>query len=262
MSAGHHCRALVFLAALLHSTVAASPAVGEVDVSAVAPPVFTLGEPVVVSLSIRNRTADRVDIDLGADFVTNIAVTTSAPDGSVSKTRVPVSEGIARIGRVSIGAGETYTQEMLLNQWVDFRRTGVYEFAIRPVGNARTESGRTVTLPAAVTRLTIVERDEPTLRATCERLARTILTASDVERRMAAARQLAAIRDPVVVGFIRHIMHESQRADASLIEALREIGNAEAIDALRWAAHDGQNDERAALARNALQRLRRDPARR
>jgi hypothetical protein len=223
-----------------------------VSVRATASDTLTLGEPVQATLTVVNGLRERVFVDLGADFIGNLALTVTHPDGSRATSSIPASGGFRAIGRVSIAAGERYTRDILLNDWVSFSRPGTYRVSIQPTVRAVTASWRPVELPAAEVRIAIAQRDDVALRSACERLATIVLTSEDPAGRIAAARAIAVIEDPVVVPFIDRVMHASDKSDWILIPALARIANQDALTVLEAAAASS-NRERSALARDALE---------
>src|SRR4051794_10046074 len=74
----------------------------------------SLHEPVSTALTIRNGLAQPVTVDLGDDRKRNIVVTTIFPDGRKKRSAIPVHQGLARIGRITLPPAGSYSQTLVL----------------------------------------------------------------------------------------------------------------------------------------------------
>jgi hypothetical protein len=224
-----------------------------VSIVATSPGTLTLGEPIRAAMTVTNGLRESVFVDFGADFVGNLSLSITYPDGSRAAKLVPRSGGLRAIGRVSIAPGGRYTHEILLSDWASFSQPGIYRVSIQPMVRAVTASWHPVEMPATNLLISIAPRDEAALRSTCEQLATLILTTDDASRRISAARALAAVQDPIAVEAIARVMRDSDKSDGVLIEALARIGSQDALNVLEHAAASS-NEERSALARDTLKR--------
>ena len=87
-----------------------------VAVSFKGPATLVLHEPVIVEFSIENGLTEPIGLDFGLDRQENFVVAIRQPDGTlVQVPPLPIHDGLNRIGRVSIKAGDHYAQKLVLN---------------------------------------------------------------------------------------------------------------------------------------------------
>jgi hypothetical protein len=91
--------------------------------------VVSLGEPVSVTVEIKNATHHVVELDLGKNYRGNLLVTVSRPDGSVGRS-AETSEGIYVPGKVALKPGGAYSDKLLLNEYESFDKTGIYKIGV------------------------------------------------------------------------------------------------------------------------------------
>lgn len=235
----------------------AAPPQGELSVTYQVESTVTLREPVVVTVTVENSTDAPVAIDLGLDRTANFRF---EPRGAIQPRRRVVDEGaggVVRAGTLAIAPGQRYQQRLLLNEWFEFDRIGIYEIYIRldsPLsGDARATASAAYT--GSTLRFEVLPRNERVLRETCAKLSAIVSATRDVDVSFQAARELAAVKDPIAVEYIGQALAATSRGEFILIPALVGIGGREAKALAERLSHDADS-ERAGLARNAVARLK------
>jgi len=112
----------------------------------------TLNEPVFVEFSIHNGLSGAIRVDLGPDRKGNFQIVVTGPDKIPQTLHRAGSQGITFFGICSVAPGETFAQELLLNEWHEFGRPGKYAVQVRFVGSILTETGTQslgLTLPSS-----------------------------------------------------------------------------------------------------------------
>jgi hypothetical protein len=106
-------------------------------------PNIRLQEPVILNFLVTNNLAEAIKLDLGADRKEAFLFWIVKPYGR--KTQLPNFRGedITRTGIVSIESQQTFSQRLLLNQWIQFSTPGRYILEGRLpesviIGNKRT----------------------------------------------------------------------------------------------------------------------------
>jgi hypothetical protein len=87
---------------------------------------LSLHEPVVMTFSVRNATPADVHLDLGQDRKGGFLLSVTRPDGVKIELQPYSRDGISLAGRVSVGPGQSFTQNIVLNEWYDFQTPGRY----------------------------------------------------------------------------------------------------------------------------------------
>lgn len=205
---------------------------------------ISLGEPVVLNLSVRNESSSTAVLDLGQDFTQGLRVTVIKPDGTTVPTPVKeASNGFHALGTVQINPGETYTREFVIDEWYQFDSIGKYEVqaSLRfPIAVANLSF-----IPTSGTASTILiePRDEAALRRRCDDLATRISMPRFVDDDGYAARALSAVRDPVAVPYlIRALYSDFPYGRSIAVRALTKFSTPEAIDGLIPIARAGGPD--------------------
>src|SRR6267143_4450015 len=111
---------------------------GEISVS--------LHEPVSTLLTIRNELAQPISVDLGDDRVGNIEVNAVFPDGSKTDNRISIHQGLARIGRITLAPGQSYSQTLVLDNWTAFHVIGLYKLQIEILSPVRAPDGNSTSI--------------------------------------------------------------------------------------------------------------------
>jgi hypothetical protein len=156
----------------------------------------------------------------------------------------------------SVGSSLEYVQPLALNDWMAFDRPGPYQVEIRLTAPFVSASGPLTGPPSETLTLDIRPRDAVVLEHTYAELVDAYLNGAG-EQRWYAAQVLRHLTDPLAVPMLRRIL-DSTDADAYIyivLDILRKIGTPDAVAVLQEAAATGST-ERAALAKNALERFR------
>jgi hypothetical protein len=216
----------------------------------------TLHEPVVLRVVVKNTLARPVEIDLGADRKAGFLFAIKPPGGTTIKLPPLVREGISRSGRLTLEPGQTYNQELVLNEWYEFPAVGKYELSARLVASAKTPEGESLSEPAEFrTTLTVGPEDAERLRQVAAGLAEQITGAHSYEEAAEAALALGYVKDPVAVPYLEKALSAGHMVEPIVIAGLERIGGEDAIRALT-AASASQDEETAELARAALDRVK------
>jgi hypothetical protein len=249
---------VVFAASSPPDMTAAVPEASRIVVSCHAPSAVVLNEPVVVELHLKNESAETIHYDLGFNRQAGLAVRVKSPDGAVHTPRIVASD-VGRVGRMVLRPYEESAHELLLNDWLRFDQIGTYEVTIRLTEPIRTASGENVkTPPATQFQLRVGPHDPHALRQVCQRLADTVMLGETAEERLNAARALSHVADPAVLPFVREILAARRDVDWLLVQGLVRVRHA-AAEAILLEMAQSMNEERAALGRNALERIAMTP---
>lgn len=220
-------------------------------------PTVTLGEPIIVVLSIRSSLQESIRVDLGKNHQQGLVFTVQDPLGRVSEQRIPwpPEGGIYVPGEETLQAGQEYRQELLLNEWYQPKEPGTYSFCGRIEPPVADESGREIgTLAPAPLVIEVLPRDQAVLRAVCEDLEGPARSAN-AEVASRAARALAHVNDPVAVPFLKRVLVARGHGAYYAIEGLGRIGGRAAIEALIDSFPDLGGFERLQV-RSTVARLR------
>ena len=250
------------------ATIAASVAAGGVSAIAqdltsttvttsydLAAKTITLHEPVTLIFRLSNRTSQAVKVDLGQDRKGSFSFVVTGPDGVRRKLPAYSREGIGRIGRFSIKPGETYSQNILLNEWYDFPSPGEYQLAgqlMRPITlddgvSQETDPGFRITLE-------ISPRDEVALTKRCDALASLVERTNSSEEALDATLALSHVNDPIAVAYLRRTLVAQKSVEPIAITGLERIADDAAVTALAEATKS-QSVDTARLARASLDRI-------
>ena len=85
---------------------------------------LTLHEPVILTFKVTNGSPRVIKLDLGEDRKAGFSFTLTRPDGTTIKLPTYVPEGLSVFGAVLVQPGDSYVQNLLLNEWHDFAALG------------------------------------------------------------------------------------------------------------------------------------------
>lgn len=215
---------------------------------------FTRHEPILLKLAITNSSAEPLPVSLGYDREGGFSFTVKRPNGSVIELpRKTVRQGISLVGTFTVEADQSYTQQLILNEWYDFSDVGVYEVAV----SLRDRPGaKKVCLETRFT-LEITPLDTSQLRQACSELVEVIkrnpFNAGDS---IAAAEALLVVKHPLVVPFLEEALKARPMVYWLVIKGLEQIGNEQAVQVLiPMLEKPDPQDSAFLLARSALQRI-------
>lgn len=216
---------------------------------------LTLHEPVLLYFTVTNGLSYPIKFDLGQDRKERFLLTVTQPDGATIKLPQLRRDGISLIGTVSLEAGNSYTQRLLLNEWFEFSVAGKYEIAAELENPILAYNG--TKLKAAYQSLInfeIVPRSAERLTQVCMSLVKRITNSISYEAAAEAALALSYIKDPIAVPYLREAVTAGRMVEPIAITGLERIGDAEAAGVLISILENG-GQETAALARFALSRI-------
>jgi hypothetical protein len=262
MKPDHSLRALTMVPVLVVVVAWCPGSVGgttDVRLSYRTNPVVTLHEPVFLELTIENGRPDRIEVDLGRNYVGELHLSLRRPRGSTISAepgRVTGLGGLSVRGNAALNAGERHSQQILLNEWFEFPDVGLYGLDVRFSGVIRAASGETVEVPRTGSLgIEVLPRDEDQLRQVCDALLDRVRQSRESDEARDAARALASINDPIVVQYLPAVIKTEIMVADCAIDALQRLGTDEAIWALEEAAKDKRQTV-SELAQSALAAIR------
>jgi PBS lyase HEAT-like repeat len=216
----------------------------------------TLHEPIFVDFLIYNELAETIQFDLGHNRKSNFVFTIIQPDGAVITLPRLSTEGIGRIGRLSLEPRNRYVQRLLLNEWHHFISLGNYQIQAQLLNSIQTQSGIPIhPKPSDPLSLHIHCRDPERLQQICQTLAHVAIQSNVVLEATEAALALSYIQDPIAIPFLEQELKQGKFVQSYAIYGLGRIANAEAIALLLSTARHGEQ-EIASLARFVLYELK------
>ena len=209
----------------------------------------TLHEPVFFELQIHNGLAEGIAFDLGHNRKSNLQFTITQPDGTVVQPPRLSESGLGRIGRLTLEAGKTYRQRLLLDEWFQFPRPGVYKVKAELVTTVTTASGQVVKTGASgAVSLEILPADPEALSRAGRQLAAAATNPSNAAEAIEASLALSHMRDPAAVPFLKEVLQKGgQAAKLNAASGLGAIGNRDAIETLIAALNTHDPDVRTAV---------------
>ena len=194
---------------------------------------LTLGEPIVLDMSLQNASGELVQLDLRKDCKDNFLFVITGPDGTAISPPPLASQGLTRVGLVPVEPGRTYKQKLLLNEWTGFPKAGTYLIDVRL--SSRPEPGSSAAayeFPPSRLELQVHPRDPGRLESLCLSLALGVEQASSFEEADWNARTLSYVRDPVAVPYLERVLRTPWFVEPFAIDGLAAIGNAPAVRVL------------------------------
>lgn len=194
---------------------------------------LVLHEPVALLFRIKSDSDQAVQVDLGSNRKGSFLLTITRPDGGRQALPRYVRYGLRRLGRVSIDPGVEYEQQLLVDEWYDFKLEGVYKIEVRLSEPVKDKAGAVITeAPPFNARLEFLPRDPARLRKVCQALVERIQKAQSYEEAADAANVLRYVRDPGAVPYLEEILYADRMVDGFATSGLKWIGTPEAINVL------------------------------
>ena len=206
------------------------------------------------NLTITNGRPDPIEVDLGKDRKENFKIAITPPKGE--KVYLPQlrKSGFGRTGNVTIQGGQSYLQNIVLNEWYNFAETSVYGIDVE-LAKPATAAGNIVGGQQSFrTTLEIGPRDEEALARRCEALASGVEASSSHERSAENALTLSYVNDPVAVPYLARSLMANKLVEPIAIAGLERIATPGAVRALGPALNMSINHS-FVLARSALARI-------
>ena len=234
---------IFILIATSFSALSAMPAQGQsagkdlpasgVMISYSAPAQLTLHEPVMIIFRVVNLTGLPINLDLGQDRKWGFLFAITKPDRVKLDLPAILHEGIAMLGEVSVKSGETFSQDLLINDWYDFPLPGKYEIKGRLSKSIAVNNGsRYETDPGFSVAVEIGPRDELALAKTCEALTNQIEASNSFDQSDAPTRALSSIQDAIAVPYLQRALFSENVVRPTIINALEKIANGAAARVL------------------------------
>lgn len=224
---------------------------------------FTQHEPILLKFAITNTYDRPLNLSLGYDREGGFIFTVRRPDRSI--VEIPskrTKAGLARIGKFTIQPRQTYTQQLVLNEWFAFSDPGTYEITAKLKNPPQTNEE--VSEPSQTTRIAIevVPLDVPQLQHACSELGEVISrNVSDYAKASEAARALIAVRHPIAVPFLEKALEANKGVASFVIAGLEEVGNDQAVRVLiSVLEHSDLDSSEFAQSRAALVNLKKNTA--
>jgi hypothetical protein len=218
---------------------------------------LTLHEPIVLAFAVKNNSAQPVSLDLGQDRKEAFSITVVEPNGNRINLPQLRREGLSRIGKITIAPQQTYTQNLLLNEWHEFSAPGAYDVNVRLGNPGATQNGLKPQETNLHVRLEIGARDPEKLKQSAASLADRASNNSNYEEAAFAALTLGYMNDPVAVPYLAKILTANTMVTPLVITGLERIGGREAAQVLLTALNV-QRGETGQLIRTALSNIERN----
>lgn len=207
------------------------------------------GQPVVLTLTLENRSFEEVVLDLGHDRQGAFQFRLKEREGDwIDLPPKKVREGISLVAKISLPAQGSYSQQFILDEWYKFNQLGKYTVS--------------VTLPNSLCQRSeldfeILPFDAELLSEFCDRQVELIRkNTNDYGKAADAAKVLARVDYSLAVPFLVKALEANQMVDSILIPALERIGDKEAVDFLiSFLEKNVSSSAKYELVRPALVRL-------
>jgi hypothetical protein len=217
---------------------------------------FTLHEPVVLQLKVRNATSQAFQLSLGKNYNENFIVSFIGPGGATAQSRRIQVPGFGASGQVRVEPGETFEKNLLLNQWIEFDSPGKYEIDVRLAKAIETTGAdSSVRMGSFHDTIEIAAEDGMRLNEVCAALARQLEMASSYQEAADAAQALSLVKDPIAIPYLERALFAKQLVEPIVIDSLERVGSDKAVQVLILALTRLPNDE-IVLVRSSLERVR------
>ncbi|MDR3675046.1 MAG: HEAT repeat domain-containing protein [Acidobacteriota bacterium] len=197
-------------------------------------PNTTLNEPIVVKMKVRNGLKENINVDLGLDRKSQLTLKIVEPNGISTKPLQFSPHGLATSGKFSIGPEETYSHEILLDEWYRPAQLGTYKVEVSLAKPLLTDNGMKIDAKiAGEVTFRVGPRDEKVLKDRCRQLVDKVLHGQSDGERSEAALTLSYVVDPVAVPYLGNILKDGGDMGYFAVDGLVRIRNAQAVETLR-----------------------------
>jgi hypothetical protein len=230
-------RSIIFEALLIVSLISVMRAFGAGDswITATVEPLesdILLHQPLDLVVTLENSGPQLAVVDLGDDRKGNISLTITFPDGTKKTYRVPQHEGLARIGRIKIDPGQSYSQHLIVDDWVKLTKVGRYQIEVQLNGSIHLEVGADVSLNALTVVAEVREADNRALMTFCDGALRTLLASKSYAEAQHEAEILSDVQDPVAVPYLARAFETPYPVQSLLVAGLERIETDDSIRVL------------------------------
>jgi len=217
------------------------------------PTSVSLGEPVVVTMTVENASSKPTAVDLGWNRVGAFMFQVLEPGGTRRQFKPTIEEGIAKNSIVRVQPNDSFEQWVVLDEWFEFRRAGNYSVSISIDTTTARRLGASLSVPGEGPQVVRVEpRNDVRLRRRCQELLSLIVPRSP--RFLEALKVLTHVSDPVAVPYLRQVLAADPAFGSQIVAGLERIKNPEAIAVLEKLS-TGSDAEVRAAAKAALVRI-------
>ena len=137
---------------------------------------------------------------------------------------------LALLGNFRIEPNQTYTQQLILNEWYDFPDPGVYEVTAS-LAKARQQAEQACL--NSTFKIEIVPFDATQVQQTCSGLVDKISqNVHNVGNASDAVQALLVVKHPIVVPFLEEALKANHSVSSDVIWGLAEIGNEQSVRVL------------------------------
>ncbi len=189
-------------------------------------------QPVFLNFTIQNGLAETINLDLGQNSKEAFLFTIVFPDGKTTQLPQLRSQGIFRKGDLSVKPHQTYTQKLLLNQWIEFTSPGKYILEGKlasPVKNGE----EVIAIDSSFSLVLDVKPRNPRhLEEISAMLAQRIMDSTNYEENSEAALAFSYVNDPVAVPFLQKVLTSNKMVEPIVIKGLERIGGKESVQVL------------------------------
>lgn len=194
---------------------------------------FSKDEPILLKFEVENSSNEMVTINLGVDRVGAFQFVLRQPNGELKELpRRRAGLGLTRVGKFGVDPHQTYSQQMILNEWQSFSQPGEYVLSLTKALAVKTSTG-VVDCEDSELQFQLRPTDEMTLHVTCSLLLESIANnRSDYGRASDAAQALINVNNPLVVPYLERALEANFGVDSIVIEGLSRIGDHRSIEVL------------------------------
>lgn len=193
----------------------------------------TANEPVYVRLSIDNGLREEVGFVAGEFSDSYFDLFVTEPGGRTLQADTMGHGGLRHVGEISVPAGGSYAQKLLVSRWYQFTKPGDYKLKFRPSGPVRTASGETIPFSPQELTLSVGPRDPARLGEICRSLAKAAAGYSNYAALREAADTLSFVQDPAAIPYLAQVLGYHNYVSEIAVNGLVRIGSPEALEVLR-----------------------------
>lgn len=231
----------------------------DVEVSfSVVDPQIVLHQPVLLNFIVQNNFAQTIKLDLGQNFKEGFLFTVVFPNGKKVQLPQLTRDGFSSIGDVSLKSQETYTQKIVLNEWVEFASMGKYKIEGRLANPIKTEHGEIVKTDSSFSvTLDVQPRDADHLEKISASLLESIIQSNSYKESSEFALALSYVNDSVAAPYLQKALISNRMVEPIAIKGLERIGGKVAVQVLINIVSEKPDSETASLARYSLKMIER-----
>ncbi len=210
-------------------------------------------QPVLLNFVVQNGLEQTIKLDLGCNRKEEFLFKIIFLNGKKVQLPQMRCDGLSRVGVIFIKSEESYSQNILLNEWIDFSSPGNYVVEGRLTKPIETIDGKDLTVDLSFSlALEIKPENAEQLKKVSETLLKNILESNSYEKSAEAALALSYIKDPIAVPYLQAALTSNKLVETVIINTLRDLGGQTSVEALIGAISEKPNSEMASYAKSAL----------